>query len=73
MADPVFPRGISINSKGGCEKLLFNQFLFKNCMKLKEFGPRGVRAALVPLLDVLMVIVMSLLDDDNGPCYEILF
>ena len=58
VADPVFPRGISTNSKGGCEKLLFNQFFFKNCMEWKEFGPRGVRASLVLLLDPPMVIVI---------------
>ena len=41
MADQGFPRAGDTNSKGGCEKLLFSQFLPKNCMILKEFGPRG--------------------------------
>ena len=36
-------QGGGANSEGGCKKLLFGHFFPKNCMKLKEFGPRGVR------------------------------
>ena len=41
VADPGFPQGGSANSKDRCEKLSFDQFFPKNCMKLKEFGPTG--------------------------------
>ena len=30
----------SANSKSGCANLLFYKFLAKNCVKMKEFGPR---------------------------------
>ena len=29
------------NSQSGCTNLLFCEFFAKNCMKMKQFGPRG--------------------------------
>ena len=40
VADPGFPRGGGANSPGGCQHTILPNFP-KNCMKLKEFGPRG--------------------------------
>ena len=40
MADLGFPRGGGANSPGGCQHVILPNFP-KNCMKLKEFGPRG--------------------------------
>ena len=40
VTDLGFSRSGVANSKSGGEKLLFGQFPPKNCMKLKEFGPR---------------------------------
>ena len=49
-ADPGFPRGGGANSSGGRQHTILPNFP-KNCMKLKEFGPRGGRASLAPPLD----------------------
>ena len=40
VADPGFPRG-GANFRGRCTNLLFCKFFVQNCMKMKEFGPRG--------------------------------
>ena len=40
VADLGFPRGGGANSAGGCQHTILPNFP-KNCMKLKEFGPRG--------------------------------
>ena len=51
MADPGFPRRGGANFQGGGKNLLFGQIFPKNCMKMKEFGPRrGGHASLVPPL-----------------------
>ena len=44
VVDPGFPPG-GVNSQSGCANLFFRP----NCMKMKEFGPRG--ASLAPFLD----------------------
>ena len=49
MADPGFPRGGGANSPGGRQHMILPIFP-KNCMKSKEFGPRG-GASLAPPLD----------------------
>ena len=41
VADPGFSRGGGANSPGGHQHTILPNFP-KNCMKLKEFGPRGV-------------------------------
>ena len=41
VADPEFPRRGGGNFQGGDANLLFNQIFPENCMKMKEFGPRG--------------------------------
>ena len=48
VADPGFPRG-------GGANLLFGHNCPENCMKMKEFGPRGGGASLAPPLDLPMV------------------
>ena len=48
VADPGFPRGGCANPQGGGANLLFGHNCPENCMKMKEFGPRGGRASLVP-------------------------
>ena len=35
-----FPEG-GANPQSGCANLLFRKFFAENCMKMKEFGPRG--------------------------------
>ena len=40
VADPGSPRGGGANSRGGRQHTILPNFP-KNCMKLKEFGPRG--------------------------------
>ena len=40
VADPGFPRGGGANSSGGRQHMILPNFP-KNCMKLKEFEPRG--------------------------------
>ena len=40
VADLGFPRGGGANSPGGRQHTILPKFS-KNCMKLKEFGPRG--------------------------------
>ena len=47
VAYPGFPRGVGANSTGGAN-IRFCQIFPKNCMKLKEFGPPGGCASLVP-------------------------
>ena len=42
VADPGFPRGGGANTPGGRQHTILPNFP-KNCMKLKEFGPRGAR------------------------------
>ena len=42
VADPGFPQGGGANSPGGRQHTILPNFP-KNCMKLKEFGPRGGR------------------------------
>ena len=41
MADLGFPRGGGVNPQGGSANLLFGQKFPENCMKMKEFGPKG--------------------------------
>ena len=41
MADPGFPRRGGANPQGGGANLLFCPNFPENCMKMKEFGPRG--------------------------------
>ena len=41
MADPGFPRGGDVNSRGGGREHTILPYFPKNCMKLKEFGPGG--------------------------------
>ena len=36
-----FPSGGGTNPQGGGANLLFGQKFAENCMKMKEFGPRG--------------------------------
>ena len=49
VADPGFPRGGGANPEGGGANLIFGQKFPENCMKMKEFGPRGgKRASLAP-------------------------
>ena len=50
VADPGFPRGGGTNPQGRGAKLLFSKKIPENCMKMKEFGPRGGCASLAPLL-----------------------
>ena len=42
-----FPEG-GANSKSGCVTLLFCKLFAENCMKMKEFGPRGAHVPGVP-------------------------
>ena len=49
VADPGFSRDRDINSKGGCADLIFHNVFVESSMKMKEFGPRGMRASLSPL------------------------
>ena len=46
--DPGFPPGGGANSPGGCQHTILPRFP-KNCMKLKEFGPPGVRTSKILL------------------------
>ena len=57
VADPVFPRrGGGANPQGGGANLLFCPNFPENCMKMKEFGPRGGGgASLAPPLDPPML------------------
>ena len=41
VADPGFPRRGGANFQSGGANLLFGQIFTQNCMKMKEFGPRG--------------------------------
>ena len=41
VADPGFPRGGGANSPGGGRQHTILLNFPQNCMKLKEFGPRG--------------------------------
>ena len=41
VADPGFARGGGAKPQRGGTNLLFGQKCPKNCMKIKEFGPRG--------------------------------
>ena len=47
VADPGFPRGGGTNSPGGHQHTILPKFP-KSCMKLKEFGPLGGCASLMP-------------------------
>ena len=52
VADPGFPRGGGANPQGGGTNLLFGCKFPENCMKMKDFGPRGAgHASLAPPLD----------------------
>ena len=51
----IFPRVGGANSQSGCSNLLFCNFFVENCMKMKEFGSRGV-ISLVPPLNPSMFI-----------------
>ena len=42
-----FPEG-SANSQSGCANLLFCNYFAENCMKMKEFGPRGITSLAPP-------------------------
>ena len=48
VADPGFPRGGGINPPWCCQHTILPNFP-KNCMKLKEFGPRGGHASKILL------------------------
>ena len=50
VANPGFPRGWGHQPSGGHHTIFLN--FPKNCMKLKEFGPRGVRIPRVPLRSI---------------------
>ena len=50
VADPGFLRGLGAHPQGGGANLLFGQKFSENCMKIKEFVPRG-GAPGTPLLD----------------------
>ena len=41
VADPGFPRRGGANPQGRDANVLFGQKIPENCMKMKEFGPRG--------------------------------
>ena len=58
VADPGFPWS-DANSKGRNEKLLFGQLVHKNCIKMKEIGPRGEAHTWRPPLDPPMLIIGS--------------
>ena len=60
VADPGFPRGGDTNLQSGGANLLFGQKFLENCVKMKEFGPRGGHASLVPPpLDPSMMYLLS--------------
>ena len=78
VADPGFPRGGSANSPGGHQRTILPNFP-KNCMKLKEFGPRGGCMSLAPPLrattvmkykrsqfTVMNVILNDIVNDKKG-------
>ena len=44
MADPEFPQGRGENSSGRRQQTILSNFP-KNCMKLKEFGPREEKSS----------------------------
>ena len=49
VADPGFSFVGGTNYQSGCANLLFYKFFAeKNCMKMKEFGPRGSSLATPP-------------------------
>ena len=58
VADPGFPRCGSANSRGGGRQYTILPNFSKNCMKLKEFGPRGriPRAAVDPPLIISLSV-----------------
>ena len=61
VADPGFPRGGGANSLGGGGRQhTILPTSHKNCMKLKEFGPPGGHASLVPPLDPPLPITLKL-------------
>ena len=41
VANPGFPRGEGANPQDRGANLLYGQNFPKNCMRMKEFGPRG--------------------------------
>ena len=51
VADPGFSQGGGANLPRGSQHTISPNFP-KNCMKLKEFGPRGGHTSLVPPLDL---------------------
>ena len=53
VADPGFPRAGGANPQGGAANLLFGQNFPENCLKMKEFGPRG--ASLPPPLKPIYI------------------
>ena len=60
VADPGFPRRGAANFQGGDANLLFNQIFPKNCMEMKEFGPRrGARPWRPPSLDLPLDLLYS--------------
>ena len=58
VADPGFPRGGGVNPRGWGANLLFGQKFPENCMKMKEFGPRGAHPWR-PLLDSPMLAAQN--------------
>ena len=56
VADPGFPRGGDANSPGGGRQHMILPNVPKNCMKLKEFGPRGGGRPLRPPLDPPLIM-----------------
>ena len=53
--------------------LLFGQKIPENCMKMKEFGPRGGLASLTPSLDPSMEIVKLLVRWRCAPLIQYCF
>ena len=61
VADLGFPRQGSPTSKMGAQTYYFAKFLPPNCMKMKEFGPRGriFGTPLDPPLQTLWYIICT--------------
>ena len=64
VADPGFPRGGGANSPGGRQHTILPNFP-KNCMKLKEFGPRG-RPSRPPLRSSTGYLICSCVQKSYG-------
>ena len=72
MADPGFPRGGGANLQGGGTHLLFGQKFPENCMKMKEFGPRGGHVSLAsPLRSANGLLVYGGGGGSLAPWYQV--